>query len=116
MMKCISPDALSPTTFKGVNIYEGFTVKVKLRLFPSLARALNTSILEVKVNDGGTVRDVLLAAFKEQRLRDMIIEGEKIAPGVLVLLNDKDVRLLRGLETIVRDGDVITLLAVTHGG
>lgn len=80
-----------------------------------LARIVGSRELNVEVGEGASVRDVLSAALNGEAFR-RVVDGEKVAPGMLVLLNEKDVRVLKGLDTKVRDGDVVTILGVVHGG
>lgn len=37
-------------------------------------------------------------------------------PNAVILLNGKEINVLKGLETEVKDGDEIVLIPVSHGG
>ena len=37
-------------------------------------------------------------------------------PNMLILVNGKEINVLKGLETELKEGDDITLIPVTHGG
>lgn len=43
-------------------------------------------------------------------------EGTNVRPGVLVLINDTDWELYEGLQTLLKDGDVVSFLSALHGG
>ncbi len=43
-------------------------------------------------------------------------EFEDPRPNALILLNGREVSVLRGLETEVCDGDEVTIIPVSHGG
>ncbi|MEM1658699.1 MAG: MoaD/ThiS family protein [Candidatus Jordarchaeales archaeon] len=90
-------------------------MEVKVRLPLVLARIIGTKELNVRVGEGASVRDVLSAALNGEAFK-RVVDGGRVAPGMLILLNERDVRVLKGLDTEVRDGDVITILGVVHGG
>ena len=37
-------------------------------------------------------------------------------PNALILVNGKEINVLKGLETELKDGDEVTLIPVSHGG
>jgi molybdopterin synthase sulfur carrier subunit len=43
-------------------------------------------------------------------------ELENPRPNALILVNEKEINVLQGLETEVNDGDEIVLIPVSHGG
>jgi len=42
--------------------------------------------------------------------------SKTIGPNVIVLVNEKDISVLRGLDTVIGSNDEITLVPVSHGG
>jgi len=55
---------------------------------------------------------------KEERLKRVLIdpELEDPRPNALILVNGKEISVLRGLDTILVDGDEVVLIPVIHGG
>jgi molybdopterin converting factor small subunit len=58
-----------------------------------------------------------------ERLRDFPklyerIKGrrDKLSPDIYIAVNDVDIRLLSGLDTPLKEGDVVLILAYIHGG
>jgi molybdopterin converting factor small subunit len=51
-------------------------------------------------------------------LRRNIISGElkNPMPNSLILVNGKEISVLDGLETALKDGDEVTFVPVVHGG
>jgi len=49
-------------------------------------------------------------------LKDRIVEAEALRRFVNVYVNDEDVRYLGSLETVVRDGDTVSILPAVAGG
>jgi len=43
-------------------------------------------------------------------------QSKTVGPNVIVLVNDKDISTLQGLETPIRSNDAVTLIPVSHGG
>ncbi|MHA1429195.1 MAG: MoaD/ThiS family protein [Candidatus Freyarchaeota archaeon] len=37
-------------------------------------------------------------------------------PGIIVLVNERDIDVLQGLDTKLQDGDEVVLLSAVHGG
>lgn len=67
-----------------------------------------------------TVLDVVKRISKSLPVESnrMLIDPElnDPRPNALILLNGKEISVLRGLETKIRDGDEVTLIPVAHGG
>ena len=53
-----------------------------------------------------------------ERLGGLLIDSvlKNPLPNALILLNGVEINNLEGLRTVVRDGDVLTLLPIAHGG
>lgn len=94
------------------------TVKVKFlgvfRQFSGRTRVL------VKLEKPATVRkaiEKLTEAFSSEFKRALVDpELEDPRPNALILVNGKEISVLQGLETEVRDDDEIVLVPVSHGG
>ena len=74
---------------------------------------------EVEVGDGATVRDVIESlALKHPRFKDYLVDSRtgQFQYGILVALNQKDVRGLKGLDTEVHEADSITFYPPISGG
>ena len=64
---------------------------------------------------GGGVSRKITSAADRKRLRE-IIDEQGLRRYVNVYLNDEDVRFLGGLDTVVADGDSVTILPAVAGG
>ncbi len=91
---------------------------VKVKLVGVLkALALGRDYLEL--NNAGTVRDVInnLRAINDKLFRRVFDQSRnELVPDIYVAVNDVDIRLLKGLDTPVKDGDEVLILAYIHGG
>ena len=74
----------------------------------------------VKLEKPATVRktiEKLTEAFSPEFKRTLVDpELEDPRPNALILINGKEISVLQGLETEVKDGDEIVLVPVSHGG
>jgi len=88
---------------------------MKVELIGHMKSVVGKDVLEFEIKGHMTVIEVLKRLPKE--LKDILLEGEKLRPGFLVLLNGSDVRSLsKGVETLVLDGDTLTIIPIIHGG
>ncbi len=67
-----------------------------------------------------TVREAVekIAESLPSKSKHMIIDPElnDPRPNALILVNGKEISVLNGLETKVKEGDQIVLIPVSHGG
>ena len=47
---------------------------------------------------------------------ELFCEGNKVRPGILVLVNDVDWELCGGTDCLLHDGDQVVFLSTLHGG
>jgi len=88
---------------------------MKVELIGHMKSVVGKDVLEFEIKGHMTVIEALKMLPKE--LKDILLEGEKLRPGFLVLLNGSDVRSLsKGVETLVLDGDTLTIIPIIHGG
>ena len=83
---------------------------------PTILRSYTGGAKEVS-GEGETL-DALLADLEARHpgLRGRLVDDGGLRRFVNVYLNDEDVRFLGGLETPVKDGDVVTVLPAVAGG
>jgi len=67
-----------------------------------------------------TVREAVekIAESLSSEFKRMLIDPElnDPRPNALILVNGKEINVLKGLETKVKEGDQIILIPVSHGG
>ncbi len=67
--------------------------------------------------DGGTVGEVLDSLYERYgELRNRIAEDGGLRRFVNVYVQGEDIRFLDGLDTVVNDGDEVTILPAVAGG
>ncbi|WP_400260149.1 MoaD family protein [Candidatus Methanomassiliicoccus intestinalis] len=90
---------------------------VVFRTFGNLCSATKKNQLELDFN-GSTVQDFLTALVQEfgEDLQRLLYPGGTLSEFIFILINGKNIDGLAGLETPIKDGDVVSVLPVTAGG
>jgi len=90
------------------------TKRVKFKFFATLQEAGR----EVEVEfEGSTLRDAFEALFSAYPvLRERIMENDGIRDFYKVFVNGRDIYHLGGLETELKDGDVVAVFPPVAGG
>jgi len=95
-------------------------INVKIRTFGVFKEIFGSKSLAIKFNDDVTVKSVvqrLIESLPNKSKRFMASSGlNDLWLNALILVNEKEISVLNGLETTVSDGDEIVLLPVSHGG
>ncbi|MDP6126759.1 MAG: MoaD/ThiS family protein [Dehalococcoidales bacterium] len=98
--------------------------RVRLEILPWISdildnRSAGQVVLEEAVDEGATVGDLVRRLGREnQAFGDVMFDTEtdRLSGYVMIVLNEQIVEAFDGLETGVKDGDVIKLLPVIAGG
>ncbi|MDI6690413.1 MAG: MoaD/ThiS family protein [Candidatus Bathyarchaeota archaeon] len=75
--------------------------------------------ITIRIKDTTSIKKVVKKIVEEvPGLKRALIdpELEDPRPNALILVNGKEISVLNGLETLVKDGDEIVLVPVIHGG
>ena len=90
-----------------VGVLEGLAGKPEIHMKPKKSRlTVSEAISE------------LCRSIHSRELERAIIDpiSRTVASNVIVLVNDKDISVLKGLDTKVESNDTVTLIPVSHGG
>lgn len=95
------------------------TIKVNVHLLGVFRGLLGKSRVTLELEQP-TVRKVIqkLAESLPVEAKKLLIDPElnDPRPNALVLVNGKEICVLKGLKTTVNEGDEITLIPISHGG
>ncbi|TFF92181.1 MoaD/ThiS family protein [Candidatus Thorarchaeota archaeon] len=94
-------------------------VLISFKAFGPMRRLLQKGMLELKMSEGSTVRDVIddVLLIGGEELAKLVLHQGEVSGNLIVLLNRRDVRTLENeLDTEVTDGDQLTLLPHVQGG
>jgi len=96
------------------------TIHVKVKLLGVFRGLSGRDQLPIELKKPAVVREViqkLVESFPPEFNRVLIDpELNDPRPNALILVNGKEVGVLKGLETEVKEGDEIVLIPVSHGG
>lgn len=94
-------------------------VKIEIKLLGVFRGMMGKDQLSVKLNHA-TVRSAVqvLAESMPFEVRRLLIDPElnDPRPNALILLNGREINVLNGMETKVKNNDVLTIIPVAHGG
>jgi molybdopterin synthase sulfur carrier subunit len=92
---------------------------VKIRFLGSLRSSVRKCEFELNLKEAITLKQVVDEIVeKSPKLKSVLIDIElnDPRPNVLILVNERDISVLKGLETNIVDGDEIVFIPVIHGG
>lgn len=95
-------------------------MEITVRLFGVFRGISGKSKLTVKFeNVAVSLKDAIEKIVKETpRLKRVLIdpELEDPRPNTLILVNGKEIGILNGLETILKDEDAVVFISILHAG
>lgn len=92
---------------------------VTVRLIGALRSTTGKGKLTIKMKNAVSLREFIKRMVKElPKLKRALIdpELEDPRPNTLILVNGKEIGVLNGLETMLKDGDQVVFVPVLHGG
>jgi sulfur-carrier protein len=92
---------------------------ITLRFLGALRHASGNEKFSLEIEDVVSILDLvksltLQAPSLRRNLLDEQLETPK--PNALILVNGREISVLNGLETKVKDGDEVVFVPVVHGG
>ncbi len=94
-------------------------MRVDVKLMGVLREAAGSPEMGLEVEDGSSVGDTVGRLIEEiPALEDVLIDSVvgSYTPNALILVDGVEASNLEGSSTPLRDGSVLVLLPVTHGG
>ena len=92
---------------------------VTVRFIGSFRASAGKSRFMLELEKAVSLRELVTKVVEEQpKLKRVLIDPELDDPrtNVLMLVNGKEISVLKGLDTKLKDGDELTLIPVVHGG
>lgn len=92
---------------------------ITFKFLGSFRRVINKSKINLENECFITLREAIQKIVEIfPSLRSMLIDPElgDPRPNSLILVNGKEISVLKGLDTPLKDGDEVVLIPVVHGG
>jgi len=92
---------------------------ITVRFIGSLRSVSGKQKLSVETADAVELREFIRKIVeKKPKLKRALIDPEldDPRPNALILVNGREISVLGGLETVLRDGDEVVFVPVVHGG
>jgi molybdopterin converting factor small subunit len=93
--------------------------KIKVKLLGTLKWAAGKEQQEIEASEPINVGELLESlAVNSSRMKSILSENiiENSRPNMIILINEIEIGLLKGLNTDLLDGDTLTLIPTAHGG
>lgn len=96
-------------------------MRVKVKYFTTLRELSGTAEEELTIRDGANLADLIeeVASKYGKEAHDYLYQKEeswKVDPSIYFLINGENSRILSGLDTKLKDGDVIAIIPPIGGG
>jgi molybdopterin synthase sulfur carrier subunit len=92
---------------------------ITLKFIGALRHVSGNEKIALDCKAGASLMDLVNAVTKEKpALRRSLLDEqlEEPKPNALILVNGKEISVLNGLETKLKDGDEVVFVPVVHGG
>jgi len=93
-------------------------LKVKFKSFGPIRRLLKEKVIDVEMPPDSSVRQVIntVVELGGEELSKLIMHNDAISGNLIIMLNQRDVETLGGIDIVVHDGDEVAILPHVQGG
>ena len=78
---------------------------------------MDDGVLEMEIEDGLTLNDLFVKIIEQNSyLQSIWKKPAEIDRDSMILCNEVDIGVTGGLNTTLKDGDILTILPLVHGG
>lgn len=94
-------------------------MKVRVRAFATIREAIGTGQTDLELPDDSNVRSLieqLSKMFGDQFKKLILVDGERLAPYVKILVNGRDIEYLNKLDTKLKHMDEVAIIPPVAGG
>ncbi|MBS7621818.1 MoaD/ThiS family protein [Candidatus Bathyarchaeota archaeon] len=94
-------------------------MKVNFRFVGSFRNATKKSRVVLELSEGAQLKEAIKRIVKEfPKIKSALIDPEldDPRPNTLIIVNGREISVLKGLQTVLNDGDEVVFIPVSHGG
>jgi len=109
---------MSPTSW----VYHKVTnvIRIKIYTILTLKKILGQRELEVSLREGSTVKDLIswmIQTWGDPLSLQLFHPGtDRLLPQIRLMVNGRDIQFLKGVDTVLCDGDEFSILPILTGG
>ena len=96
----------------------GDNMLIRVRFFGDMKNYLKKSQMTIEIPHGSTIREFIfeLSENIDVNLLDKFVDADEVRSGIRILVNGRNISHLQGLETVLEDRDLVSILPVAGGG
>ncbi|MBN2229744.1 MAG: MoaD/ThiS family protein [Candidatus Thorarchaeota archaeon] len=103
-------DSLEEREWRGI-------MKLTIKFRGPIARQFKEGILVIDIEDGVSINQLLVMLLDQNpNLQRIWNEPSDVDRDTMILRNEVDIGVIEGLDSILEDADVLTVLPLVHGG
>ena len=92
-------------------------MKISIRFRGPIAREIEDGVVEMELEDGLTLNDLFVKIIGNvSYLQSIWKVPAEIDRDSMILCNEVDIGVTGGLKTTLKDGDILTIVPLVHGG
>jgi molybdopterin synthase sulfur carrier subunit len=94
-------------------------MKVNFKFVGSFRNITNKSKAVMELDEGAKLKEALKRIIEEfPKIERALIDPElgDPRPNTLIVINGREISVLKGLETVLKNGDEVVFIPVSHGG
>jgi molybdopterin synthase sulfur carrier subunit len=92
---------------------------ITVKFIGALRHLSGAEKLSLRCKEGTSIKDIITELTKKhpELKRSLIdLQQEDPKPNALILVNDREISVLNGLDTELKNGDEVVFVPVVHGG
>ena len=92
---------------------------VNIKFLGVFKKTVGRDSISLPIKAPKKLREVIMEITKSSPAFERVLIDPELhdpRPNAIILVNGKEISVLDGLETRLKDGDNVTLIPVTHGG
>ncbi|MGC8998010.1 MAG: MoaD/ThiS family protein [Candidatus Bathyarchaeia archaeon] len=94
-------------------------MKVNIKFVGSFRNITNKSKVVLELSKGAKLKEAIKRVIDEfPKIEKALIDPElgDPRPNTLIVVNGREISVLKGLETVLKDGDEVVFIPISHGG
>lgn len=94
--------------------------RIRLRFLSTMRHIVGENEKVIEISKEATVGDLLrlILTTYDKKITTFLFEedNKSVRNDILILINDVDMGVLEGLDTVLSEKDEVTLMPIAHGG